>query len=366
MRWMLLAVVLAGCGRIRFDEHASSLGGGHGDAGNDARASDGGRGEDGGIDGARPGDAGPPDGHDDGGRPDDVGPDGAPPGDDASEDASTDAVDDASTDAMDDASMDSSGDASSDAGDSGPPPEIPMITTTASHFGRIGLIYRYDADAVGEPPLMWILVTGPSGMTIDATTGYVEWITTMVGTFPVHVRVVDPDGEADDEMFDLVVTSGGVFNGLAPAALTTHRDALIALAARPLDVTALPRSPDAQLLATDVEECARTFAPAWIDRACDAACREIVSACLLAHLNPDGERVPIELGAEGSIEAQYFGDVFAGDWFACVGDRAAAPSRRCAQGECGVISIGACDGACEGDHCRAAWRTYRALGVRSR
>lgn len=144
----------------------------------------------------------------------------------------------------------------------------------------------------------------------------------------------DPDGETG-------TTDKITFNGLELAA-----DALAELSTEPLssDAGALVRTSEGRDLLEYVARCAlpadaeleidgRVFAgqiglaPEWESSSCDRSCQGWVTACLLAHVNLNGARIPISLRgdhpalepSEGALasftlgEAAFYGNVFARD-----------------------------------------------------
>jgi hypothetical protein len=65
----------------------------------------------------------------------------------------------------------------------------PAITSTAVTSGVTGTAYGYDVEATAFPgPLDYSLDTAPSGMTIDADTGLIEWTPGASGIYDVAVR----------------------------------------------------------------------------------------------------------------------------------------------------------------------------------
>jgi hypothetical protein len=59
-----------------------------------------------------------------------------------------------------------------------PPNRPPIFTTTPIVDAYINKLYKYDADAVdpdGDYPLSYSLIVGPNGMTVNKSTGVVEW-----------------------------------------------------------------------------------------------------------------------------------------------------------------------------------------------
>ena len=79
---------------------------------------------------------------------------------------------------------------------------VPFLTTAV-----VGELYAYNLVASGSPLLSYELTAGPIGMTIDPTTGRIEWTPTEVGVVPVTVTVsngVSPDAV---QAFNLTVES---------------------------------------------------------------------------------------------------------------------------------------------------------------
>lgn len=71
----------------------------------------------------------------------------------------------------------------------------------------VGQLYRYDVEATGIPSPTYSLLSYPEGMTIDETTGLIEWTPTeaQLGSHPVSVRAANPAG-LDEQSFTVTVT----------------------------------------------------------------------------------------------------------------------------------------------------------------
>jgi len=72
----------------------------------------------------------------------------------------------------------------------------PIITSTAVTSGTVGQLYTYDVETDGNPTPTYSLTTFPSGMTINSTTGLIQWTPTSAGNFDVTVNAsngVSPD-----------------------------------------------------------------------------------------------------------------------------------------------------------------------------
>eukprot|EP00210_Caulerpa_lentillifera_P009618 g9175.t1 len=77
--------------------------------------------------------------------------------------------------------------------------------------------YEYDVEAIDpdSDPIEYTLLDGPDGMTIDSTTGEIEWLATEdnFGTHDVAVQVTDGRGGSDTQAFTVDVTSLGSIEG---------------------------------------------------------------------------------------------------------------------------------------------------------
>lgn len=76
------------------------------------------------------------------------------------------------------------------------PPVAPTITSSAITSGTVGQLYTYDVQADGVPAPTFSLVTFPSGMSINANTGVIEWAPLVVGNYNVTIKAangVSPD-----------------------------------------------------------------------------------------------------------------------------------------------------------------------------
>jgi hypothetical protein len=243
--------------------------------------------------------------------------------------------------------------------------------------------FTYDPDSTAGGGEIWSLDLAPTGMTIDIATGLVGWTAPSTsGSHDVVIRV-DASAETATQAFSIAVV--GPLNGLrvesalSARALASLRGAsrapLAALGAIPAparDVVryaiecALPPGESAVLAGAPVEGVVG-LAPQWAHRACDRACREWVSACLVARMNARGERVAIELrGTAPSIarsaptdlafEGAYYGDLFTTPAIAwrCRGDLAPRACEGRDGHGCAIRSSGACPDACDGERASLA------------
>jgi hypothetical protein len=86
----------------------------------------------------------------------------------------------------------------------GPESVPPTITSTPQTDGRVGELYTYDVEAVGIPTPTYQLIVNPAGMTINSTSGVIEWTPAATGSEPVTVRATNTAG-TDDQSFTIDV-----------------------------------------------------------------------------------------------------------------------------------------------------------------
>jgi len=129
-------------------------------------------------------------------------------------------------------------------------------------------------------------------------------------------------------------------------------------------------------------------APEWEDGALSPEGEQLVSACLLAHVNAFGVSVPVSIRSWPAIaamaqerrdfpiyEATFFGDVFADELkaFSCAGDSqdlaakyaTSRELRVCADqdSDCAIVAVGRCLDVCGSRHPHYGWRECVAGGV---
>jgi len=100
----------------------------------------------------------------------------------------------------------------------------PQITSAALTTAKVGRQYGYAlkaSDPDGDA-LSYTLVQGPSGMTIQATSGAVEWVPSSAqqGSHVVSVRVSDPGGAAATQDFAVAVAAGNAAPQITSSAAT--------------------------------------------------------------------------------------------------------------------------------------------------
>jgi hypothetical protein len=89
----------------------------------------------------------------------------------------------------------------------GPALVRPFIVSEAITYGAVGQNYVYDVNASGKPQPTYTLVSGPQGMTINATTGVIKWLPEAAGNFDVRVKASNSQGE-DEQAFRISVKQG--------------------------------------------------------------------------------------------------------------------------------------------------------------
>lgn len=86
-----------------------------------------------------------------------------------------------------------------------PQSEVPVITSTAVTDAGKGQLYTYTVTATGPPSPTFSLISKPQGMTIDTTSGLIQWTPTAVGDEDVTVQAENWTG-VDTQSFTISVT----------------------------------------------------------------------------------------------------------------------------------------------------------------
>jgi lysophospholipase L1-like esterase len=73
---------------------------------------------------------------------------------------------------------------------------VPRIVSTPVTQAMAGQVYSYDVNATGNPAPTYALTTYPAGMTINQTTGLIQWAPTVAGQFNVTVEASNTQGVA--------------------------------------------------------------------------------------------------------------------------------------------------------------------------
>jgi len=109
----------------------------------------------------------------------------------------------------------------------------PVVTSTAVTTAGVGATYSYDVNAtdLNADTLSYALTQSPSGMTINAASGLINWVplSGQVGSHPVTVRAVDPGGLAATQSFTLVVGGGTRVDMATPATYSANAGATVGI-----------------------------------------------------------------------------------------------------------------------------------------
>jgi lysophospholipase L1-like esterase len=82
----------------------------------------------------------------------------------------------------------------------------PVITSTAITSAYVGWPYIYNVDAEGNPaPGFSLLDTPPSGMTINPSSGVIQWTPVALGDYAVTVQSANGVGTPDTQLFTISV-----------------------------------------------------------------------------------------------------------------------------------------------------------------
>lgn len=82
---------------------------------------------------------------------------------------------------------------------------LPIIISTPITNGFLGQLYSYDVDATGSPTPTYSLIVYPTGMTINTTSGLIQWTPTSIGNYPVTVVANNGIGSTDTQSFTIIV-----------------------------------------------------------------------------------------------------------------------------------------------------------------
>jgi hypothetical protein len=88
-------------------------------------------------------------------------------------------------------------------------PATPVITSTPVTDGTVGQPYTYDVDATGVPAPTYALLTYPAGMTINSTSGLIEWTPSATGDYSVEVEAQNTAG-TDTQSYSIHVEELGL------------------------------------------------------------------------------------------------------------------------------------------------------------
>ncbi len=83
-------------------------------------------------------------------------------------------------------------------------PSAPVIISSPVLVGALDQDYLYDVGARGYPAPAYSLLTAPTGMTIDAVTGFISWTPDALGDYPVEVVASNSEG-SENQPFTVTV-----------------------------------------------------------------------------------------------------------------------------------------------------------------
>lgn len=106
----------------------------------------------------------------------------------------------------------------------------PTFTSVPPTSAQVGIAYNYTAQATDlvASGLTYSLINGPTGMSIDASSGVVTWTPTsaQVGSQSVQIRATDVAGSTQDQTFSVVVSLGPPITSVSsPSAANSAFDA---------------------------------------------------------------------------------------------------------------------------------------------
>ncbi len=94
----------------------------------------------------------------------------------------------------------------------------PSITSTPSGNAMFDALYSYDVNAVDSDgdTLVYLLVTAPNGMSIDNTSGLIQWtpMTSQAGSHDIVIRVEDGRGGFATQSYVVFASDGSISNEL--------------------------------------------------------------------------------------------------------------------------------------------------------
>jgi len=86
-------------------------------------------------------------------------------------------------------------------------PSAPVITPIPEQSATVGRLFTYDVEATGSPAPTFSLITKPAGMTIDSSTGLIQWTPDASQVRAFYVQVLARNSEGFDAgLFSLTVS----------------------------------------------------------------------------------------------------------------------------------------------------------------
>jgi uncharacterized repeat protein (TIGR01451 family) len=102
-------------------------------------------------------------------------------------------------------------------------PTTPVITSTPVTETVINQLYTYDVEASGDPPPTYTLTISPSGMSINETTGLIQWTPSGTGTFSTTVAASNL-ADVVTQSFSINVVDPAIAVTKSPASQTIVED----------------------------------------------------------------------------------------------------------------------------------------------
>ncbi|MBK8049791.1 MAG: putative Ig domain-containing protein [Anaerolineales bacterium] len=99
--------------------------------------------------------------------------------------------------------------------------QAPQITSTPPTDAVAGQLYTYDANAIGAPSPVYLLLVKPPGMVIDPVSGVIQWTPGATGDFAVTVGASNGVNPAAQQPFVLTVHSAPVAPQITSTPMTT-------------------------------------------------------------------------------------------------------------------------------------------------
>ena len=97
-------------------------------------------------------------------------------------------------------------------------PQAPSITSAPIESATVGVVYAYNVEAEGTPPITFSFIEKPEGMVIDENSGLITWTPTTAGVFPVKLRAANPaNPPAAEQSFTIEVASDVIAPVITPS-----------------------------------------------------------------------------------------------------------------------------------------------------
>jgi lysophospholipase L1-like esterase len=101
----------------------------------------------------------------------------------------------------------------------------PIIISSPVTVATVNRLYRYDVNASGNPGPSYSLTSAPNGMSIDASSGLIQWTPPSIGSFDVTVQASNSEG-TDTQNFSVVVSQGQTLTCDVPVTIMPLGDSI--------------------------------------------------------------------------------------------------------------------------------------------